>query len=88
VALEAIVLGVFLIMLGYKVRATTEREWLLYLAGAMSILFGALVILKPGFGGLSVILMIASWALVLGVLKVMFAFKVRNLPEKLENRFV
>jgi hypothetical protein len=32
--------------------------------------------------------MIASWALLLGVLKVMFAFKVKNLPEKLENRFV
>jgi uncharacterized membrane protein HdeD (DUF308 family) len=88
VALEAIVLGVFLIMLGYKVRATTEREWLLYLAGALSVLFGVLVIFKPGFGGLSVIWMIASWALLLGILKVMFAFKVKNLPEKLENRFV
>jgi uncharacterized membrane protein HdeD (DUF308 family) len=88
VALEAIVLGGFLIMLGYKVRATSEREWLLYLAGALSILFGVLVIFKPGFGGLSVIWMIASWALLLGVLKVMFAFKVKNLPEKLENRFV
>jgi uncharacterized membrane protein HdeD (DUF308 family) len=88
VALEAIVLGVFLIMLGYKVRATTEREWLLYLAGALSVLFGVLVIFKPGFGGLSVIWMIASWALLLGILKVMFAYKVKNLPEKLENRFV
>jgi uncharacterized membrane protein HdeD (DUF308 family) len=88
VALEAIVLGVFLIMLGYKVRATSEREWLLYLAGALSILFGALVILNPKLGGLSVIWMIASWALMLGVLKVMFAFKVKNLPGKLENRFV
>ena len=88
VALEAIVLGGFLIMLGYKVRATSEREWLLYLAGGISILFGALVIVNPKLGGLSVIWMIATWALMLGVLKVMFAFKVRNLPEKLANRFV
>ena len=47
VAFEAIVLGVFLLMLGYKVRAATEREWLLYLTGGLSILFGILVIMDP-----------------------------------------
>jgi uncharacterized membrane protein HdeD (DUF308 family) len=88
VALEAIVLGVFLVMLGYKVRAATEREWLLYLMGGLSILFGGLVIANPKVGGLSVIWMIASWAIVTGVLKIIFAFKVRNLPERIANRFV
>jgi len=88
VALEAIVLGVFLVMLGYKVRAATEREWLLYLMGGLSILFGGLVIANPKVGGLSVIWMIASWAIITGVLKIIFAFKVRNLPERIANRFV
>ncbi len=88
VAFEAIVLGVFLVMLGHKVRAATEREWLLYLAGGLSILFGILVILRPALGGLSVILMIATWAIIIGVLKILFAFKVRSLPERMANRFV
>ena len=88
VALEAIVLGVFLVMLGYKVRAATEREWILYLTGGLSILFGILVIVNPMVGGLSVIWMIASWAIITGVLKIMFAFKVKSLPERMENRFV
>ena len=88
VAFEAIVLGVFLVMLGYKVRAATEREWLLYLAGGLSILFGILVIMRPALGGLSVILMIATWAIIIGVLKIIFAFKVRSLPERMANRFV
>jgi uncharacterized membrane protein HdeD (DUF308 family) len=88
VAFQAIMLGVFLAMLGYKVRAATEREWILYLAGGLSILFGVLVIVNPTVGGVSVILMIATWAIITGVLKVIFAFKVKNLPERMTNRYV
>jgi len=88
VAFEAIMAGVFLVMLGYKVRAATEREWILYLTGGLSILFGILVIVNPAVGGLSVIWMIATWAVITGVLKIIFAFKVKNLPERMANRFV
>jgi uncharacterized membrane protein HdeD (DUF308 family) len=88
VAFEAIMAGVFLVMLGYKVRAATAREWILYLTGGLSILFGILVIVNPVVGGLSVIWMIASWAIITGVLKVVFAFKVKNLPERMANHFV
>ena len=88
VAFQAIMLGVFLVMLGYKVRAVTEREWILSLTGAVSVLFGILIIANPGIGGLSVILMIACWAIVTGVLKIVFAFRVRSLPDRMANRFV
>lgn len=86
VAFEAIMLGVFLVMLGYKVRKATTREWVLYLTGGLSILFGMLVVVNPGAGGLSIVYLIASWALVVGVLKVIFGFKVKNLPEQLADR--
>jgi uncharacterized membrane protein HdeD (DUF308 family) len=46
------------------------------------------VIVNPAVGGLSVIWMIASWAIITGVLKIMFAFKVKSLPERMANRFV
>jgi len=85
-ALEAIMLGVFLIMLGYKVRAATQREWILYLAGGLSVLFGILVVANPLAGSLSVIKLIAAWALVTGVLKIIFAFRVKNLPERVGDR--
>jgi len=87
VAFEAIVLGVFTVMLGYKVRQATRREWLLYATGAMSILFGILVIANPAVGGLSIVLVIAGWAIVVGTLKIFFAFKVKNLPERVGERF-
>jgi uncharacterized membrane protein HdeD (DUF308 family) len=80
-AFQAIALGVFLVMLGYKVRRATTREWILYLTGALSILLGLLVAARPVAGGVSVVLLIATWAIVLGILRIVFAFRVKNAPE-------
>lgn len=87
VAFEAILLGVFLLMLGYKVRKATTREWMLYLTGALSLLFGILVIMNPVAGSVSIVYLIAGWALVIGALKVLFAFRVKNLPERAGEKF-
>jgi uncharacterized membrane protein HdeD (DUF308 family) len=78
VAFQAILLGVFLVMLGYKYRQATTREWILYLTGGLSILFGLLVVARPGAGGVSIVWLIASWAIVVGVLKIVFAMRVRS----------
>ena len=79
VAFQAILLGVFIVMLGYKVRAATQREWILYVTGALSILFGLLIVANPAAGGLSVIWLMAAWAFVTGVLRVVFAFRIRRM---------
>jgi uncharacterized membrane protein HdeD (DUF308 family) len=41
---------------------------------------------NPAAGGLSVIWVVATWAIVIGILRIVFAFKVRNLPERLTAR--
>ena len=87
VAFEAILLGVFLLMLGYKVRKATSREWILYVTGVLSVLFGILVVMNPTAGSRSVVYLIAGWALVIGALKVLFAFRVKNLPERAGEKF-
>ena len=79
VAIQAVVLGVFLLVLGYKVRKATTKEWILYLTGALSVLTGVLVAANPLVGGLSIVYVIAAWAIAIGALKVLFAFRVRNL---------
>ena len=81
VAFEAMLLGAFLIMLGYKVRKTTSREWLLYLTGGLSILFGILVIANPIAGSRTIVYVIATWSLMIGILKVAFGLKVRKLRD-------
>jgi uncharacterized membrane protein HdeD (DUF308 family) len=86
VAFEAMLLGALLIMLGYKVRKATSREWLLYLTGSLSILFGILVIANPIAGSRTIVYLIASWSLLIGVLKVAFGLKVRKLPDVIREK--
>lgn len=83
VAFEALLLGAFLLMLGYKVRKATTREWILYLTGALSLVFGVLVLVNPAAGSVKIVYLIASWAIVVGMFKIAFAFKARNLRERL-----
>jgi uncharacterized membrane protein HdeD (DUF308 family) len=81
VAIQAILLGAFLLMLGYQLRKAIEREWILYLTGALSIVLGILIFARPVVGGLSIVAFIAAWAIVTGLLRIWFAFKVRRLPD-------
>ena len=85
VAFQAILLGVFLLMLGYKYRKATTREWILYLTGGLSVLFGVLVIARPAIGGVTIVYMIAAWAIVIGLLKVVFAMRVRSLADRVKS---
>jgi uncharacterized membrane protein HdeD (DUF308 family) len=86
-AFQALVLGMFLVTLGYKVRKATSREWMLYVAGALSILFGVLIVMNPLGGAVSIVYIVACWALVVGALKVWFGFRVKNLSERLGDKF-
>lgn len=45
----------------------------------VSVIFGVLLVAAPGLGGLSLSIMIGAWALALGVLRIVFAFRVRSL---------
>ena len=87
VAIQAVLLGVFLVMLGYKVRKATTREWMLYTAGALSTALGLLVIANPLAGGVSIVYLVACWAVAVGALKVWFGLKVKNLGGRLGDKF-
>ncbi len=86
VSFLAILLGISLIAMGRRVRELIEREWVLYLTGALSIIFGVLIVLQPGSGALSVVYMIATWAIITGILRIVFAFFVRNLKDEAVER--
>lgn len=86
VSFIAIFLGVTLISLGRKVREEIEREWVLYLTGALSVVFGVLILLQPASGAASVVWMIATWAIIIGLLRIFFAFVVRNLKDNVGER--
>lgn len=85
VAFQAIVFGAAVFMFGVHIRQAVRGEWVLYLTGALSVLFGLMLLWAPGIGGLSLSLMIGAWALVIGILRVLFAFRVRGLVRSAKN---
>jgi uncharacterized membrane protein HdeD (DUF308 family) len=83
IATWAIARGVLEIAAGVRVRKVISGEWRLILAGVASVLFGALLMTHPHDGALAMLWMIALYALVIGVLLVMFSFKARKLGHAL-----
>ena len=78
IAIWAIVKGLLEIAAAIRLRKEIQGEWLLVLGGAASVAFGALLLARPGAGALAVLWLIAAYAIVLGILLVMLAFRARR----------
>jgi uncharacterized membrane protein HdeD (DUF308 family) len=74
----SIVHGIFEIVGAIKLRKEIDNEWLLILAGALSVIFGVLVLAMPGSGALALIWVIGAYAIVFGILLVGFSFRLRK----------
>ena len=78
IAVWAIVLGVMEIYGAIKLRKEVEGEWFLILNGALSVVFGILLLWRPGIGALALVWIIGAYAIVLGIIYVLFAFKLKK----------
>jgi uncharacterized membrane protein HdeD (DUF308 family) len=78
IAIWAIATGVLQIVIAIRLRKEIRGEWMLVLGGLASLLFGVLLIAQPGAGALGVLWLIATYAVVFGVLLVLLALKVRS----------
>jgi len=85
IAIWAIATGVLQIAMAIRLRKEISGEWLLALAGLASVVFGVLLILQPGVGALAVLWLIASYAVIFGVLLVLLAFRARGFGRRLTN---
>jgi uncharacterized membrane protein HdeD (DUF308 family) len=86
IAIWAIATGVVHVLAAIRLRQEIANEWMLILAGLASVAFGALLMARPGSGALAVLWLIASYAIVRGLLLVVLAFEVRSAAKKLEAR--
>lgn len=73
--------GAMEIYLAIRLRRDIEREWLLVLAGALSVLFGVLVLVNPGSGALAVLWLIGLYAVLFGILLLFLGFRLRGWKE-------
>ena len=85
IALWAIATGVLEIAAAVRLREVMKNEWLLILAGIVSVVFGVWLIMRPDTGALAVLYAIGAYAIVLGVLIVVFSFEVRSFVSKITS---
>ena len=77
IAAWSIIGGILRIVAAINLRKEIEIEWFLALGGAVSVLFGVLLMVVPAAGSLSLGWLIGMWAVLLGALFVMLAFRLR-----------
>ncbi|HOA75447.1 MAG TPA: HdeD family acid-resistance protein [Phycisphaerae bacterium] len=84
IAFWAIARGIFEIAAAIQLRKALTNEWLLILAGALSILFGVLLLFWPAAGALAVVWMIGIYAILLGVVSIALSLRLHHVKDRLE----
>lgn len=85
IGVAAIVHGAFEIYAAIRLRHEIDDEWILGLSGAMSILFGGLILFRPGAGLLAITLLIGAYMLALGVFGIALSLRLRKVGQTLDS---
>jgi uncharacterized membrane protein HdeD (DUF308 family) len=78
IAAWAVVTGIFEIVSAIQLRKEITNEWALGLSGALSIVFGVLLMFQPGTGGLTLVWILAGYAIAFGVLLIVAGLRLRG----------
>lgn len=79
IGISAIFWGVLDIAMAIRLRRELQGEWLLGLAGFLSIVFGVILIAFPGAGALALVWLIGIQAVLVGVLLIGLGLRLRAL---------
>ncbi len=85
IAAWAVLTGILEIVAAVRLREVIEGEWLLGLAGVLSVIFGLGIALFPGAGAVALVAVIATFAILYGAILIALAFKVKKLQHLLEE---
>ena len=78
IAVWAFFMGIFQIVAAVRLRKEIKNEWLLALSGVVSVLFGTLMLARPGEGALALVWVIAAYSIVFGVLLIVLALRLKQ----------
>ena len=79
IAAWAMVTGILEIVTAIRLHKEIANEWLLVLAGITSLVFGVLLVLQPAADAVVLVWWIGAYALVLGILLLVLALRMRRL---------
>ena len=74
----AISTGVSEISSAIRLRKEMTGEWLLALGGGVSVVFGVLLLLSSGASPATIVVLLAAYALIFGLLLLILAFRIRR----------
>ena len=81
----AIVRGVMEIVAAIQVRKVIDNEWLLILAGACSVIFGFILLARPGAGAIAVLWLIGLMSIVAGILLIALSVRLKGLKNRITD---
>jgi uncharacterized membrane protein HdeD (DUF308 family) len=78
IAAWAVVTGCLEIAAAIRLRRVISGDWLLVLSGALSLVFGILLVISPVAGALVVALWVGAYALIFGVIMLALGLRLRS----------
>ena len=86
VAARALVIGVLDIGVGTQLRRDLRDEWLVFLSGIVSVVFGAWVFANPADGAVALVWLVSIYAVIHGGLLMAFAVRARGLLREAQHQ--
>ena len=78
IAAWAITTGIFQIVGAIQLRKEIPNEWMMILGGLLSVVFGLILLARPGGGALALILVIGVYAIIFGMIEIVLALRLRR----------
>jgi uncharacterized membrane protein HdeD (DUF308 family) len=78
IAAWALFIGIFQIAAAIRLRKEIDNEWMLGTSGALSVLFGMLMIASPGAGAVAVAWVIGAYSIVFGALLIALGIRLKK----------
>jgi uncharacterized membrane protein HdeD (DUF308 family) len=78
IASWAIATGIMQIIGAIRLRKEIDDEWLLIASGALSVLFGIILVVQPKVGVLALVWVIGAYAILYGILLCGFAWRIHK----------
>lgn len=80
IGLWAVASGILEVAGALTLRQVMQRDWSLVGIGGWSVAFGAMLLVHPGFDPWTLVRLMSAWALILGMLLLLLAFRFRSPP--------
>lgn len=81
IAVRAIFEGIIMVVTAVQLRKEVKGEWLLILGGTVAIIFGLWMLFNPVSGGLALLWIVGMYAIIIGIILIVQAFRLRGLGQ-------